>query len=410
MVLESTRIQKTILLGALLSAALLVGCKRKPPEATATAANDQSERAAPIAARFEKAQSKMIEQSIELSGTLAADELSEVAALVPGAVSKVLVDVGSRVKRGDPMVELDRRESALRAAQAAAQQKQASERLGAALGEGGRFDAELMPEVKAAKEASDLAQADAERTKALFESGAVSQAAWDQARARAEQARAQYNSAVAGARQGKAALAGASAATGLAGKSLADSIIRAPFDGSVAERRISTGEYATPGKVMVVVVSDNPLRLKIDVPEVDVSKLQVGARVELTVVAYQGRVFEGALKRIGASVRAQSRALPVEAEVPNGDGALRPGMFARARLLVPGATSKAVLVPAGAVGSTGASSRVFVKVGDRASERLVVTGRRSGGLIEVLGDVKEGEEVATSEVDKLSDGAAVVAK
>jgi len=388
-------------------AALVAGCKRPPKEGAAT--QEVQAEQPPVGATFERVQGKMLEQSIELSGTLAAAESSEVASLVAGAVREVHVDVGSRVKRGDPLIELDRRESSLRAAQASAQQRQALERLGGGLTQG-KFDPEQVPEVRAAKEANDLAQVDAERTRALFESGAVSQAAWDQARTRAEQAKAQLASALAGAKQAQAALQGAAAATGLAGKSLADTVIRAPFDGSVAERRISPGEYATPGRVVAVVVSDNPLRLKIDVPEADVGKVQAGARVEAVVVAYPGRSFEGTIKRIGASVRQQSRSLPVEAELANDEGALRPGMFARARLVVPGATSKALLVPQQAVGSTGASARVFVRMGDRVAERLVVTGRRTGGLIEVIGEVKEGEEVAVSELQKLSDGARVAVR
>jgi multidrug efflux pump subunit AcrA (membrane-fusion protein) len=386
---------------------LTAGCNRASKEA-APAADVKAEEP-PVPAHFERVQAKMLEQSIELSGTLAAAEMSEVASLVAGAVSAVHVDVGSRVKKGDPLIELDRRESSLRAAQASAQRRQAVERLGEGL-TAGKFDPEQVPEVRAAKEANDLAQADAERTKALVASGAVSQAAWDQARTRAEQAKAQYATAVAGAKQAQAALAGASAATGLAGKSLSDTVIRAPFDGSVAERRISLGEYVTPGRVVTVVVSDNPLRLKIDVPEADIGKVKPEARVEALVVAYPGRLFEGKIKRIGASVRQQSRSLPVEAELPNDDGSLRPGMFVRVRMVVPGATSKALLVPQQAVGTTGASSRLFVKMGDRVAERLVVTGRRAGTLVEVIGEVKEGEEVAVGELEKLSDGAAVAAR
>ncbi|RYE81406.1 MAG: efflux RND transporter periplasmic adaptor subunit [Myxococcales bacterium] len=351
----------------------------------------------------------MLAQSIELSGTLAADETSEVASLVAGQVLKVNVDVGTKVKKGEALVELDRRDAALRAAQASAQQAQANARLGGALS-GGQFNADKVPEVAASKEAYDLAKADADRTKALFDSGAVSAAAWDQARSRLEQTRAQYDSAVSGARAAQASLTGASAATGLASKAVADSLIRAPFDGSVAERRISIGEYVTPGKVVAVVVSDNPMRLRIDVAEADLGKIQIGSPVQVAVVAFPNRSFEGAIKRIGASIRAQSRALPIEAEIPNEDGALRSGMFARAIVNVPGQPTKAILVPATAIGTTGAASRVFVKSSDKVIERLVMTGRRSGTLVEVVGEIKEGEEVAVSDLDKLSDGATVAAR
>lgn len=395
-----------VLLPVALLAASLGACKKKNE---ATAAPDTAPPAPPIGAKFERAQQKMLPQSIELSGTLAADETSEVASLVAGQVLKVNVDVGTKVKKGDALVELDRREAALRAAQASAQQAQANARLGGALA-GGQFNADKMPEVAASKEAYDLARADADRTKALFDSGAVSAAAWDQARSRLEQTRAQYDAAVSGARSAQATLSGASAATGLASKAVSDSLIRAPFDGSVAERRISIGEYVTPGKVVAVVVSDNPMRLKIDVAEADLGKIQLGSAVQLTVVSYPNRAFEGTVKRIGASIREQSRALPVEAEIPNADGALRSGMFARAILTVPGEPTRAMLVPASAIGTTGATARVFVRANDKVVERLVVTGRRSGTLVEVIGEVKENEEVAVTDLDKLSDGAAVAAR
>ena len=94
----------------------------------------------------------------------------------------------------------------------------------------------------------------------------------------------------------------------------------------------------------------------------------------------------------------------------NASGGLRPGMFARVRVVVPGAPSKAILVPQAAVGNTGASSRVFVRMADRVAERLVVTGRRADGFVEIIGEVKEGEEVASGDIEKLTDGAAVTAK
>lgn len=385
--------------------ALCAGCQRKAtPEADSAVKADKP----PVAAKFERVQQRVIEASLDLSGTLAAEEQSEVPALVAGAVVAVNVDVGSRVKKGDLLVELDRRESAMRSAQASATREQANARLGEA--QTGKFDPEKVPDVKVAKEAFELAKSEADRAKTLFQSGAVSESVWDQARTRADQARSQYDMAVAGAKQAHATLLGASAASGLAGKSLADTKIRAPFDGSVAERRISLGEFATVGRVVAVVVNDSTLRLKLDVPEVDVGRVKAGARVEVSVVAYPGRVFVGEVKRIGASVKALSRALPVEAEVPNPDGALRPGMFGRARIMVAGASIKATLVPQEAIGSTGASARVFVRSGDRVVERLVVPGRKMGPLVEVTGDLKDGDEVAVSGVDQLADGSSVVVR
>ncbi|MFT3767874.1 MAG: efflux RND transporter periplasmic adaptor subunit [Minicystis sp.] len=253
----------------------------------------------------------------------------------------------------------------------------------------------------------DLAVADADRTKKLVQTGSVSEATWDQARTRAEQARAQYDAALNNAQQSYAGLLAAQAQAGQAAKAMSDTAIRAPFDGAVAERRISPGEYAQTGRVVVVLVRDNPLRLRIDVPEADAGRVAVGQEVLVTVASAPGKPFKGAVKRVGASVKQQSRALPVEAEVPNDDGRLKAGFFARADILLPGGEATALLVPRGAVGTTGAASRVFVRAGSRVVERLVSVGREVDGLLEIRGTLTAGEEIAVDAVDKLSDGAEV---
>ena len=397
---------------AVLCAGLMVvaagGCHKKAdelarPDPARSVASSDAPPLSPV--RFQKVQTRALPQTIEMSGTLAADETSEAATQVAGLVTKVNVDVGTRVKKGDVMVQLDPREAALKSAQASATSEQARARLG--LGPKDKFDPLAVPDVRAAKEALDLAVADEQRAKVVFDSGSSSQAAWDQARIHADQTRAQYDVAVASVKQAWATLLGAQAAAGLATKSAGDTAIRAPFDGSIAEKRVSPGEYATVGKVVAVVVRDNPLRLKLDVAEADISKVREGSAVELIVSAFPQRTFQGVVKRIGASLRAASRTLPIEAEVPNGDGLLRSGLFARARLTVPGTPGKAVMVPAEAIGNTGSNSRVFVRQGTHVVERLVVPGRRLDGLTEIVGSVGEADEVAVTNVDRLSDGAEV---
>lgn len=161
------------------------------------------------------------------------------------------------------------------------------------------------------------------------------------------------------------------------------------------------------GRVVAVVVRDDVLRLKIDVAEVDAGKVALDKDVTLTVAAFPGRVFHGKIKRIGASVKAQSRSLPVEAEVQNKDHELTPGFFARAEIALAGEEVPAMLVPRSAIGTTGTASRVFVRAGNRVSERIVSVGRELDGLVEVRGILSVGDEVAAEGVDKLSDGAEV---
>src|SRR5262249_48782151 len=155
----------------------------------------------------------------------------------------------------------------LRLAQANAASAQAQARLGLKTGE--KFEPANVAEVRSAKEAMDLAVADLERNKALFASGGIPQATLDQARTRAEQAKAQYDAAMNGAQQAFPGITDAQAQANLAQKSMGDMEIRAPFDGAIAERRITPGEYAQVGRVVAVVVRDQPLRLRLDIPEAD---------------------------------------------------------------------------------------------------------------------------------------------
>jgi len=383
------------------------GCK-KPAAAETNKPAAEAQADAAIEAKFTKIVMRKVPATLETSGTLVADETSEVAAPAPGIVVKVLVDVGTRVKKGDPLVQLDRREPSLRGAAASAQSAQALARLGIKAGE--KFEPEKMAEVRSAKEAMDLAVTDAGRTKSLLDSGGVPQATYDAARARAEQAKAQYDAALNGAQQAWAALLAAQAQSGLAQKAVADATVRAPFDGAVAERRISAGEFAPMGRVVAVVVSDKVLRLKIDIPEADAAKVAVGKNVLITVATYPGRVFKGVVQRVGASVKAQSRTLPIEAEIPNDDGALKPGFFARAEIDTGGAEENAMLVPREAIGTSGTASRVFIRSGNRVVERIVTVGRELDGLVEIRGTLAPTDELAVTAVDRLSDGSEIKAQ
>lgn len=387
---------------------VLVSACKKPEADRQKPGADVNEQSAAASVRFEKAVERKVPPTVSASGTLAADETSEVAAPGPGVVVKVEVDVGSRVKKGDVLVLLDPRDPSLRVAQANAATAQALARLGIKGGE--VFDPDKVADVRAAKEAMDLAVADADRTKRLVATGSVSEATWDQSRTRAEQAKAQYDAARNGAQQAYAALLAAQAQAGQAQKAMSDTAIRAPFDGAVAERRISAGEYANTGRVVAVVVRDNPLRLRLDVPEADAARVVIGQEVIVSVASAPGTTLRGVVKRVGASVKQQSRALPVEAEVQNDDGRLKPGFFARAEIMIPGGEARAILVPRAAIGTTGAAARVFVRSGSRVVERLVTVGREVDGLVEVRGVVAAGDEVAVEGVDKLSDGAEINVK
>ncbi|MDC0683169.1 efflux RND transporter periplasmic adaptor subunit [Sorangium atrum] len=388
----------------------LTACKRPEADAQPSPARDTAAPRQKPAVHFGKVTARPLAQTLDISGTLVADETSEAATQVGGLVVSVAIDVGSRVKKGDPLVVLDARNVALQSQAASAAVAQARAKL--ALQDGASpkgIDPDQVPEVRAAKQSMELAKSEAERVKQLYDQGAVPQSTWDAARTQAQNATAQYEAAVNGIRATVASLTSAQAQAGLASKAVSDTTVRAPFDGAVAEKRISVGEYASPGRVVAVVVRDNPLRLRIDVPEADIANIEVGKPVSVSVASFPGRLFPGVVKRIGASLKASSRTLPVEAEFDNSEGKLRPGLFAQGELTLTGESRTAILVPEAAVGTSGTSARVFVKAGDRVTERLVKPGRKIEGLVEVVGPLSEGEEVAIDKVNELADGIEVAA-
>src|SRR6185436_6539294 len=123
----------------------------------------------------------------------------------------------------------------------------------------------------------------------------------------------------------------------------------------------------------------------------------------LEVDAYPGQTFTGRIRYVSPGVQADSRALIIEAVVPNQTGELKPGQFATARIEQASQTP-AVLVPGSAVRTDSDTARVYVIVSGLAEERIVTTGQTVGDLIEITSGLKAGDAVATSNVARLADG------
>jgi RND family efflux transporter MFP subunit len=354
----------------------------------------------------------------EATGSLAGDQQTDVAPQTSGKVVAVGVDIGSPVRRGQMLVQLDDAELKLRVEQASAQLgqakaavRQAEERIG--LRPGQAFDPNRVAEVQAAKVAFDLAEKNLRRAEKLIESGDVSRSFYDDQRARRDQLKEQYEVALAQARQNYAGVdvartnvANAEAQLALARKNLSYAVIPAPIDGFVSERTADLGEYVSPQQKVATIVRINPLRIRIDIPEQAIPEVRVGQSVSATTSAWPDRNFSGRVARIAPNVSATSRTLTVEAEIENSSGVLKPGQFATVRILQERA-EPAVLVPARAVVSEAGVSRLYVIKDGRAEQRLVQTGQTEGDLIEIRSGVAADEQVATSNLEQLSDGIAV---
>ena len=379
------------------------GCK--PGDSSGAVAEKKAGAATPVKITVAKVTSSTLQPRLEVTGTLDPDEKSELAAQTSGGVLAVNIDLGARVKKGDILVELDGREASLRLDAANATTTSQRARLGLKNSE--KFDADAVPDVKAAKDSAELAKTEYERAKALYESGAISKSQLDQAKSADDRAASNYETMRNTVQQSWSGLLASQSQAGLSAKSLDDTKIRAPFDGSIVEKRIAPGEFASTGRVVAVILRDDPLRLKFEVPEADAGSVAVGSAVELTVAAFGDRVFKGKVKHVGASVKTQTRTLPVEAEVPNAELVLRPGFFARASVDMAGEPRRVLLVPHAAVVPAGTGYRVFVREGEHVTERLVTPGRRQGDLVEISGKIADGDEVAVTGAPELSDGASI---
>ena len=354
----------------------------------------------------------------EATGSLAGDQQTDVAPQTSGKVVAVGVDIGSYVRRGQMLVRLDDAELKLRVAQAAAQVeqtkasvRQAEEKIG--LRPGQAFDPNRVADVAAARVQLELADKNLKRAEKLIESGDVSRSFYDEQRARRDQLKEQYEVALAQARQNYAGVdvartnvANAQAQLALAQKNLQYAVIPAPIDGFVIERTADLGEYVSPQQKVVTIVRTNPLRIRIDIPEQAIPQVKVGQSVSITTSAWPDKNFSGRIARIAPNVSAQSRTLTVEAEIENNGNALKPGQFATVRILQERA-EPAVLIPARAVLNEAGVNRVYVIKDGHAEQRLVQMGQTEGDLIEIRNGVAADEQVATSNLQQLTDGIAI---
>ena len=362
---------------------------------------------------------RQLPRFFEATGSLAADEQTDVAPAVSGKVVAVGVDLGSYVHRGAVLVRLDDRDARIRLGQAQAQVeqsqaqvRQAEARIG--LRSGQDFDPERVAEVGAARVALLLAEKQLKRYERLIESGDVSRSAYDQQKAQRDQLQQQYEAALAQARQNyaavetaRAALASAQTQVDQVRKAIADAVVTAPISGSVVDRPADLGEYVTTSTKVATIVRTSPLRVRIDIPEQALAAVRVGQNASVNVSAYPDRAFSGRIARISPNVTATSRTMTVEADVENSGGLLKPGQFATVRIMEPQSES-AVLVPRRAIRTEAGASLVFVIKNGRAEQRPVQLGQAEGDLVEVKSGVAADELVATSNVTQLSDGVTVL--
>jgi RND family efflux transporter MFP subunit len=373
--------------------ALLAGCGGDPASAGAKGAGKSGKAAGPAReVRLAQAEERRLARTVDVSGTLAAAEQTQLGFKIAGRLERLLVDIGSPVRRGQVIARLSPTDFELKVRQAETALQQARAQLG--LSPSGANDAVDPAQTAGVKQAAATlkqAQLNRDRMARLFQEQLIPRSDLDTAEANFGVAEGRYQEATETARTRQALLSQRRSELAIAQQQLADSVLTAPFDGAIRERLVNAGDYLAAGAPVAVLVRVHPLRLRLAVPEREAAGIQAGQPVALTVEGDPAK-HTGRVARISPAISEDNRTLMVEDEVPNADGSLRPGAFARAEIVVQ-AGDTAVLVPASSIVTFAGIQKVVGVQDGKAVEKKVRTGRHSGDQVEIVDGIKPGESV-----------------
>jgi RND family efflux transporter MFP subunit len=410
------------------------GCGREEPSVPAAKAAVAPER---MAVTVAPVQARDVERTIETTGSLLAWEEASVNTAVGGTIARLAVDLGDRVQARQVVAQLDTREFTLGVQQAGAALRAARDALTRAQAQADAARANLQQvrdsrksweaNVRRWKVALEEAQLNLDRSRKLVEGELIAQRDLDAARTQRESVAAQYEAAqvemgqypervraaeaelrsdLSAVQVAEADIARRQAELGLAEKRLADATLHAPIGGAIARRHVNPGEHVRENVAVFTIVRGDPLKYSGVVSEHAALDIRPGQAVKLEVDPVPGRAFTGRVTRVSPAVDVTNRTVLLEAEIPNPDGLLKPGLFARGAV----ATRRDVavpFVPEAAVSTFAGITKIFVVAAGRAQERSVKLGRKQDRMVEVLEGVRPGEQVAISALAQLYNGAAV---
>jgi len=312
-----------------------------------------------------------LDDRIEATGELVSPNHAMIAAEVGGRITSLYLNEGMPAPAGARVLEIDpeRRELELRAAKAGNDEAQAG----------------LVEQKRAA-----------DRVGQLFKSNVASKAQLDTAETQLALARSRAD--------------GAAAQLGTAERARRDAEVKAPFDGLIAQRFVSVGEFVQPGTKLFELVALDPIEVEFRVAEIDSSRVHVGQVVDVRVAPFPDEVFKATVTLVSPMIDAASRTLRVKGTLANPGTRLRPGLFARADLGV--AHREGVLmIPEEAILERSDGKVVFRLASENKVERRVVhTGVYRGGKVEILDGLAAGDRVVTRGHTALIDGSVVAVR
>jgi RND family efflux transporter MFP subunit len=346
------------LLFGLGATSLASGCKNK-----AAASDPKDASPPPVTVETAAVREVAVPKTLRLTGSLRGYREVDLAANAAGRVTATSVERGALIEKLAVVAKLDVRAAALSASEARVQVASAQ-----------------VQEEQARKECARFEQLRAKNAITEFE----------------------YDRVMTQCRALPLTVEAASVRANLAAQNVGDGIIRAPFAGVVTERYVEVGQYVRQDSRVVSLVSVDPLRLEVTVPEAEVAKVQEGADVKFRVAAYPDRDFNGKIKFISGAVRSTTRDLVVEAMVENADRALKPGMFAEVDVVL--GTVNVPGVPRTALVERDGQQHAFFVIDHQIEERVLALGPGAGELVGVQEGAKIGEKVVIRDVSKLSNG------
>jgi membrane fusion protein (multidrug efflux system) len=307
-----------------------------------------------------------VPKTMTVTGTLEADQRTELAANAAGRVVRTFVERGDHVKAGEILAQLDSRGATISQTEAEANAKSMTDQLASV-------------------------QTECKRYMALRQKGAITQQEFDR---QASQCLTQASSEEAA----RARLADAA-------RVVQDAAIRAPFAGVIGERFVNVGDYVQASSKVVTLLVDDPLRLHISVPEPAIPFAREGTVVTFKILSLPDREFSAKIKYVGREVRPNTRDMIDEAVVDNHEHLLLPGTFVTVQLPV-GDAAQAV-IPKSAVVGTENGSTVYVIVDGRLEQRAAHTTVNFDDGIAVSEGLKKGDRVVVNPAPDLKDGSRV---
>lgn len=372
-----------------------------------------------VAVSVEEAAKTSVSAAVNLNGKLKPIQEINIIPKLPGKVNNIYFDIGQSVKAGDVLFTLEDKDIRSQLKQAQAGLDMANSGLVKVTGGA----AELQEiQLKTALESAEISYNDAklafERTKQLFESGAVSKINLEQAESHFKLAEQQYNSAKANYEititktnpeniaASQAQVNQAAAALDLIKSQLDNTVIKSPINGVIASRSIDVGELVGSTSIAMSVIDLSSVIVDINVTEDMINKIKLGDKVEVIIKASGEGQLTGEITNISPATDPKTQSYPVRIKIDNSSGTLKGGMFAEI-IIVLDKTSDTLAIPISAVIDEGGKKHVYILKGDIAEKREVSTGLFDDELIVITKGLSEKEAVIVKGQELIQDGSKV---